>query len=323
MSSITVPDGHRVFLYNATVDPDVSRSRGGVVLANFGALGDDPDGELATVLTAIGKALDSATAPTLVSRAPDIKGMFAPADPDVVEVRSPVLWIFHDGGVASLCGDAGRVALVLERMRWTASQQIFQAVYLVDAASAPVRAFLDRVRELDIDVRRPDGRQAEVLVEVERPEGRVVSALAGPPYDLGGAVADDIGRLPLRSPLLSRLVRELHARGDNDLRAIVDALRVRTLPLLVIVDPATRKPLIQRHGTVDVMPVYPDQLMLERAAREMQLPPRSYGIAAMEVRPLFELAAGTVPIAICAYREETPIYVVVPSDAVLAPSDRR
>ncbi|MCV4697971.1 hypothetical protein OFB92_33175, partial [Escherichia coli] len=82
--------------------------------------------------------------------------------------------------------------------------------------------------------------------------------------------------------------------------------------------PETRNPLLQRHGTVDVMPVFPDQLMLERAAREMRLPPQSYGIAAMEVRPLFEMTAGNVPVAICAYRDDKPVYVVVPSNDVLA-----
>jgi hypothetical protein len=213
-----------------------------------------------------------------------------------------------------LCGDKRRVDLIVERMRELKAKQAFQTVYIVEQPSRSILGLVDCIREIGVEIRRPDSRDGShaVLLEVHRPEGRILSALAGTPDAFASADARDQQLIPLRSPYMGRLVLELHARNNGDVSEIVQALKARVLPLLLIVDPATRGVAQRSFGNLVALPAFSDMPCLQRAAREMGMAANSYGIAAFDARALFAMAESQrVDVAICAYRESTPVYAVV------------
>ena len=251
------------------------------MLANFGCAGDDPDCELEAILQSLAEAARADVTPTFLLSAGKpvrVSDLFVPAQPAALRLESPVLWVFHQGGAASLSSDERRIDLVIDRMRALKAKQTFQTLYLVEAPSRAVLRFVEAIRDVGVEIRRPDARDGShaVLVEVHRPEGRILSALAGTPDAFAAADARDEQLIPLRSPRLGRLVLELHARNDGDVNEIVQALKARTLPLMLIVDPTTRGVAQRSFGNQVALPTFSDMPSLQRAARDMGLTANSY-----------------------------------------------
>lgn len=311
-----VPPGHHVALYSASTEPSVARTPGGVVVANFGCVGDEPDGELDVVLREVTEMRESVAPTFLATTAGAISELFVPAQPRTVRLESPVLWVFHHGGATSVCSDQRREDLIIGRMTALKAQGAFQVVYIVEPSSTMISAFVTRVRELGIETRHPNAHTAQtVLIEVTRPDGRILCALAGTIESFGAAAGTgDAQLLPLRSPRLARLILRLHTQPGADLSEVVQELKRRTLPLLMIVDPGTRRVAHRSFGGTAAWPVFSDLPCLQRAAREMGIAPSAQGVAAFAVPELFALAqAKQLAVAICAYRADEPIYAVIRS----------
>jgi hypothetical protein len=252
-----VPPGHHVKVHRVSAEPGVVRTEGGVIVAGLGSAGDDPDRELAEITSAVNDAVRIADGSTVLATAHTLSDLFAPADPPVVRVRSPVIWTFHMGGVASLYADSRRADALLEFVAALRAQQLPQIVYVIEAPSRAVLDFVGRLRGLAIEVRRPPDANGSVLVEVMRPEGIRLSAHLGVPFDQAAATREE-PLVPFRSPLVSRLVRELHATRSSNNSALRSALKARTLPLLLIVDPSTRGVSERSFGNVRAIPVFSD-----------------------------------------------------------------
>lgn len=133
--------------------------------------------------------------------------------------------------------------------------------------------------------------------------------------------------LPAMAPHLCRLLLEVATKGgDAAWEALLDELAGRSLPLLLMVDPETRG--IKPRAWPDLgpaLPAYPDQLSLEWAAQDMDRPLRSFGIALMPPRALFDLAAGKeLAIAINVYGDRgSPHYVLFPAEKVKSVASRK
>jgi hypothetical protein len=311
-----VPAGHEVTLHRASIEPGVVRSPGGVVLAHFGGAGDEPDHELDAMLRVLAERMRGDVAPAFLVNAETaitVEDLCAPAEPPSTRLESPVLWIFHYGGAAQLCADPRRLDLITERMRALKAQQVFQVVYVVGALARSHASFIERVRDLGIGLRHPDvsDRQHVVLVEVQRPGGTTLSALAGTPDD-GATLAPDEPLVAFRSPCLAPLVLDL--KRDPDTTEIVRVLKARTLPLLLIGDPKTGGVSFRQFGDTVVIPAFSDLPALQRSAAAIGLAAGSYRVAQMDARMLFELAESkNVSVAICAFRENTQVWAVLPS----------
>lgn len=314
-TAMRVPAGHTVQMYWASPEPNVSRSDGGVVLAHLGSAGDDPDRELESILAALGEAVRTDVAPTFLvnnQRTLSLSDLFAPAEPSVDRVMSPVIWTFHHGGAASLCTDSRRVDLVVARMRELATRGVVQTVFVEDPPARAAAPLFERVHELGLSFRRPDTTQepATILLEVQRPDGTIVCAWAGKPAERTfekspGPV------MPLRSPRLAPIILD---RNRTDNTELLEVLRARTLPLLLMVDAKTGRPPLRGWGNVTAVPAYSDLPSLELAARELGWKPGTFPVAMVDVGALFaQAAAQRIGIAICAYRGDTPVYVLLPS----------
>jgi hypothetical protein len=193
--TVALPEGHHITVHRAMPEPCVIRTEGGFVLANFGVAGDDPDGELDAILRAVVGMLDE-EAPTAhvvnVNRQLRIDELFAPANPDVVCFRSPLMWVFHQGSVGSLCAEPRRLQ-ALFRCVYAVGQRgggpTQQVACLVEPPSPDVAPFTRLLRGLGLILITPDddGGDCRVLAEVKRPEGPILCVQAGSPY---GADAD-------------------------------------------------------------------------------------------------------------------------------------
>lgn len=307
-----VPDGHQVKIHGIHIEPGVTCTEGGVILAHLGSAGDDPDRELAAITTAVDEALQG-EALTFLANAQALSDLFAPANTPIVQLRSPIVWTFHVGGVASLYADSRRVDALLESMAAPRAQDVLQIVCIVEAPSRPVLEFVERLRQLAIEVRRPGDARGSVLAEVKRPEGMMLSALIAGPFESNPVVRDE-PLLAYRSPLVGNLVRELHATRSSDDSALRAALEARTLPLLLIGDPATRGVMQRNYGNVVAIPTFSDLPSLQRATTEMGMAAGSYGVMALDARALFGMAeAQRSAVALCAYQDGVPVYAMLTS----------
>ena len=191
-----VPEGHEIIVHHATPEPSVVCTRGGVVLANLGVAGDDSDVELDAVLRGIEAALDADAAPALLvksDRGQWLHDLLAPTDQKVVPLRSPLIWIFHQGSVQSLSAEPRRLQAVLRCMYVLSRKEepVLQVAYLVEPPSPGTLPFVRLVRGLSLGVRQPQDQEGSpcVLIEVVRPEGVILCALAGEQYP-GDGLAD-------------------------------------------------------------------------------------------------------------------------------------
>jgi hypothetical protein len=255
-----VPEGHEVTFHHATPDPSVVRTRGGFILANFGVAGDDPDVELDEILRGIGAALDEEATPALLAHNDQslrLHELFAPADVKLVPLRSPLIWLFHQGSVQSLCAEPRRLQVVLRCMYALGRREgapVPQTAFLVEPPSESNLPFVRLLRGLDLGVRQPDEQEDMhcVLTEVARPEGPILCALVGRPYHPGDSLAD---RYALA---MNREKARAEATGDKSLLRRLQEQELAGLvervgspdgkPQIILRAPRLRKLLLDHEG---------------------------------------------------------------------------
>lgn len=329
-ATVTVPEGHEVQIYRATAEPRLTRSRGGVWIANLGLGSDEAIQELRALMLAVEGALERVGhAPVLVaSRAERLSDLFAPADPAVAQSPGAVLWIVDRG---SLAGWIEHPALREELFRrWAGigggqEAPLRQWVYFLDGTWSGVRQLAPLLAGIGIEAWTAD-EEGAVLVEVRRPEGTILSAPMGAPCSLTPAEGDaeeEPQALP-RAPRLCRLLLDMaDARSGEAWRALCEELLRRDAPLLVMASADGAVKPRAWPGVGMAMPVYPDLRSIEQAAEDLGIAPGSVGFAAMPPRDLFAWAAGLdAALALNVYRDpSTPLYVFMTAEEARALSE--
>jgi|GEM_PF-2022255 len=250
---VRVPDGHEISIYEASIEPGVSRTPGGSVVASLGAAGDDSDRELFAVLRDVEAALrDSASLANFVNvnREMRLAELFAPADLEIFRFRSPVSWVFHRGSVASTIAEPHRLQALLRCMHRICRMEgapIRQAVYLVDPPSPDILPFVRLIRGLGLPLKQPDaqeGGRLAILLEVKRPEGILLCGFSGKPYpvdDLADGYSRTINEEKDRAEAAAN-EDELRRLEQQERTALMERLgAVEATPPIVIRSPRLRK----------------------------------------------------------------------------------
>lgn len=326
-ATVTVPEGHEVEIYRATAEPRLTRSRGGVWIANLGLGSDEAIQELRALMLAVEGALERmGRAPVLLaSRAERLSDLFAPAEPAVAQSPGAVLWIVDRG---SLAGWIEHPALREELLRrWAGlgggqEAPLRQWVYFLDGTWSGARLLAPLLAEIGVEARTAD-EEGAVLVEVRRPEGTILSAAMGAPCSPAPAKADaeEEPQAPARAPRLGRFLLEAaQARSNEAWRALCEELLRRDAPLVVMASEDGAVTPRAWPGVGLAMPVYPDLRSVEQAAEDLGMAPGSVGLAAMPPRDLFAWAAGLdTALALNVYRDpSTPLHVFVTAEEARA-----
>jgi hypothetical protein len=348
MSSDTtvVPAGHEVTVFSMPIEPGVRITDGNVIIASLGVAGDDADRELDEILADVDKALAKEASAQLVN----IKGriqldsLFAPNTLDVLSVRSPITWVFHDGTVISTMASERRRAAVMEFMHRAAKASVPQSVYFIEPPEPSVALFAQHMVGLGVVMRQPDENHAELTIQIEmkRPDG-VFSVLAGTEIPLEGlsqlykpnvllevpaeVLVRRLGKLEIsdkpvafRSPRLRQRMLDLRANLDQEavMTALLDELLTRDLPLFLSRTPNSEGLEVRDVGGVKVLAAYADVICVHWDAADQKLEQGAYVPALVDPAILIrEAAAGKLGIAIGAYENrETPIYAVLPAPLV-------
>lgn len=149
----------------------------------------------------------------------------------------------------------------------------------------------------------------------ERVEERERAFLAKRIVETGKSRA---GELPAWAPNLCRLLLEVATTGSHAAwKALHKELAGRSIPLLLIVDPATRGVAPRTWpGQGPALAAYPDRISLEWTAQDTKIPPGSFAIASTTPRILFDWAAESgLAVAINVYRDRaSPLYVMFPAE---------
>ncbi len=228
--SIAAPEGHKILCYPPSSEPGLVRTSGGVLIANFGVVGDDSERELKDLLLEVETALSESRKPAhLVNFNRDVRidELFAPADPPVLRFHSPISWIFHRGSAHSILAVPQRLQTFLRRVCEISARKgpsIPQAAYLVDDPTPAPRALARLLRELGLEVRQPQDLPSALLFEVHRPEGTILTLMAGVPF----ALAEDPADLYVRN--VNPEKDQAEAAGDQEQ---VRSLRERELDELI------------------------------------------------------------------------------------------
>jgi hypothetical protein len=347
MSSETtvVPDDHEVTVFTMAIEPGVHVTDGNVIIANLGVAGDDGDRELDEVLAAVDTALAKQASAQLVkvSGAFQVSSLFAPNMPETLSVRSPIIWVFHDGSVSSTMASEPRRARVMEFMHRAGKASVPQSVYFIEPAEPSVALFAQHMIGLGVVMRQPDANHSEltILVEVKRPDG-VFSVLAGtdiPSEGLEQMYKPDVllqvpaevlvrrlGKLEIkdkpiafRSPRLRQRLLDLRGQTDETrMAALLDELLTRDLPLFLSRNPTSESLEVRVFDGTNVLTAYADVIAVHWAAADLKLAQGSYMAALVDPMSLIKQAAtGKLGIAIGAYENrETPLYAVIPAPLV-------
>jgi hypothetical protein len=348
MSSDTtvVPADHEVTVFSMPTEPGVRMTDGNVIIASLGIAGDDADRELDEILAAVDKALATEASAQLVNIKGQIQldSLFAPNTLDVLSVRSPVTWVFHDGTVVSTMASERRRAAVMACMHRVAKASVRQVVYFIEPPEPSVALFAQHMIGLGVVMRQPDANHAEltIQIEVKRPDG-VFSVLAGTETPLEGlsqlykpsvllevpaeVLARRLGKLEIsdkpiafRSPRLRQRMIELRASLDQEavVTALLDELLARDLPLFLSRTPDTESLDVRDFDGVKVLAAYADVICVHWAAADQKLEQGAYVPALVDPAILIrEAAIGKLGIAIGAYENrETPIFAVLPAALV-------
>ena len=116
------------------------------------------------------------------------------------------------------------------------------------------------------------------------------------------------------------MILALEREDPDALDALCAELLTRTAPIYLMRDPETRAIEVRVYGDVGrALPTFADLLSLERASRDMGLSPDAFEIRVVRVHQLLAMAAdGGVGVAICTYRDDTPVYAVLSGERVQA-----
>jgi hypothetical protein len=321
--TVTVPPEHAVRVIQMPFEPSVTRTPGGTILASFGSAGDDADRELDMVLAGVERELATPSTVNVVALNGRIhmSELFEPAHPKTMAMPSPIAWCFHAGAVASVMASPARRRKLHERIQHIARIPIMQSACVLDGPTPAVTAFMQLVREHDVDVRNPDSSQGglAVLIEVTRPGGEIVCVVAGQPVPRDGAPPPQDGMtepvITYRSPRLLQVMLDAQARG-NATAVIVTELLQRDVPPFVMRFKSGLE--LRNFGGDRTLPIYADATAVQWAAIDLGKPRESYEPAPVDLRGVLAQCAKTdVGIAVGLYRDRaTPMYAVVPAAVV-------
>jgi hypothetical protein len=298
-----VPPGHRIEGVSRSIEPHMTRMRGGLLVASTGCGGDDQVAEVGAMLDRVVAALEP-RAVVISLDATRIDELFAPAEPRTQTVASATLICFQKGSLVGW-NDDGLKRLV-SRLRELSRQT--KLITCLDLANDVLR-LKPLLEAAGIEPFTPlhDGT---LVVEVHRPDGAIVtglvaSAIASRIHD----VADETNELPLRAPRFNALALAVIRDDTAETRRAFDAyLKARPTPLALI---APRKPdgefAIQRRNWPgkQAFVAYGDSRSLHRAASELGMPTGSYAVAAMPVAKMFAWAASLeVAVMLCTFDGE-------------------
>lgn len=322
-SNVSVPEGFEVAMLQATLGPQVERSYGGVVVANFGVAGDDIDRELPNMMASVEVAVHEKVDPANVidtdgpMRLSDLFGLDMPK---VREATSPVAWVLHHNTLATIATKPERIERFIDCIRRVSQLGREQTVYFVDAPTPLHVAFAMRIAGLGVSLRQPDETRGPPLVhiEIKRPSGEVLCVPAGLPYPLEDAITGEPALIPLRAPRMRELIIAIaDGGGDAAMTALVQEVMTRELPLLLMVqsDGALGTRVF---GEVTGMPVFGDATTLEWIAGDTKLGREDYSIVAISGPELFAMAAREkIGLAFATYRERhAPLHATLSADAV-------
>lgn len=310
-------------MLQATLGPQVERSVGGVVIANFGVAGDDIDRELPSIMASVEVAVHENVTPAKMidTDGPLRLSELLGADmPDVREAASPVAWVLHHNTLATIANKAERVERFVECLKRISKLGREQTLYFVDAPTPLHTAFAMRIAGLGVSLRQPDETRGPPLVhiEIKRPTGEIVCMPAGLPYPVEKGLVGEPALIPMRSPRLRELIVALaDGGGETAMAAIVREVMERELPLLLLVM-ADGTLGMRTFGEMTGMPVFGDATTLEWIAADSKLSREQYSIVAISGQELFAMAAREkLGLAFATYRERSqPIHATLSADAV-------
>jgi hypothetical protein len=320
---VGVPEGFEVAMLQASLGPNVERSYGGVVVANFGIAGDDIDRELPNLMASVEVAVHEKTSPaTLIDTDGPLRlsDLFGAEMPKVREVMSPVAWVLHHNALATIATKPERVQRFIECLQRISDLGREQTMYFIDAPTPLHVAFAMRIARLGVSLRQPDETRGPPLVQIEikRPTGEVISMPAGLPYPLEKAHTGEPALVPMRSPRMRELVLDIaDGGGETAMTALVTEVMTRELPLLLLVN-ADGSFGLRMFGEVTGIPVFGDATTLEWIATDSKLGREDYSIVAVAGQEVFAMAARErLGLAFATYRDRAqPIHVTLSSDAV-------
>lgn len=321
--NVVVPDGFEVAMLQATLGPQVERSYGGVVVANFGVAGDDIDRELPNVMASVEVAVHERVAPAnLIDTDGPLRlsQLFSVEMPKVRVTASPVAWVLHHNALASIATKPERLDRLIDCMTRVAALGREQTLYFIDAPTPLHVAFAMRIADLGVSLRQPDETRGPPLVhiEIKRPTGEVLCMPAGLPYPLERALTGEPTLIPMRAPRMRELVLALaDGGGDKAMAALVQEAMTREVPLLLMVM-ADNSFGLRTFGEITGMPVFGDATTLEWMAKDTNLSREEYSVAAITGEELFAMAArNKIGLAFATYRERAqPLHATLSADAV-------
>ena len=320
---VAVPEGFEVAMLEATLGPQVERSYGGVVLANFGIAGDDIDRELPNLMASVEVAVHEKVSPaSLVDTDGPMRlsQLFGADMPKVREAVSPVAWVLHHNALATIATRPERMDRFIECLRRVAQLGREQTMFFIDAPTPLHVAFAMRIADIGVSLRKPDETRGPPLVQIEikRPTGEVISMPAGLPYPLEEANTGAPSLVAMRSPRMRELVLAIaDGGGETAMTALVTEVMSRELPMLLLLH-ADGSIGLRTFGATTGMPVFGDATTLEWIANDTHLTREQYSIAAITGQELFAMAAREkLGLAFATYRERRePIHVTLSADAV-------
>lgn len=184
--TFTVPEGHHVTTVSPVPFPGAFRTPGGVIVASFGAAGDEPLHEMLEVFAKVDQLLidGSVTARLVQPRGTlELSELVYGAGQPIATIASPLITVFHVGTPQLLMSDAVRLQTLLSFFHHVASlrnPERLQAAYFVEAPNACTAMLAGFLRVLDVDVRTP--HQNVIHAELERPDGAIECMPVGAPY---------------------------------------------------------------------------------------------------------------------------------------------
>jgi hypothetical protein len=318
-----VPEGFEVAMLQATLGPQVERSFGGVVIANFGVAGDDIDRELPNLMASVEVAAhEKVPAANMIDTDGPMRlsELFSDTMPKVREATSPVAWVLHHNALATIATKPQRIERFIECMRRVHDLGREQTLFFVEPPGPLHVAFAVRIASLGVSLRRPDDSHGPPIVhiEIKRPTGEVVCMPAGLPYPLEEATGEPPSLIPIRAPRMRELIIALaDGGGDSAMTALVNEVMSRELPLLLMLPNNSSLPL-RNFGAMTGLPVFGDATTLEWIAKDIALSQESYTVAAITGQELFAMAAREkIGLAFATYRERTmPLHATLSADAV-------
>lgn len=343
-SSLTVPDDHHVTFHPPDRLPGLGETHGDALIVHLGSPSDEFEAELDALRTPIRQELERRAArdparPVLfATEATRLSDLFLPNDPKVVSLAGLVIWTIDAGSAALWRDRTARLEAALAevssfriggaRLRHVSFIKIDLKAQRDGGPLSPkppsgTRSLVRLLQRSGVEVRRVPS-DGQFLVEVCRPDaviasfrGEIIGDLRSPDDGAGDPRVDDAahertGCIVSRAPRLHRLLlAALAAPAIDPPVELLEELRVRSIPLLVLADAEGCVAWRSWPGRGVAIPVHPDLDTLERAASELGLGPGQYAVAEASVRELAAWCATRADgrIAICTYDRNQPRHV--------------